>query len=282
MKKAIIGAFAVAPLAVGGAIYFAQGDNLRQSDYALTSGTGEALVMIPAFSQQWLDVTNTLYLETNGFEGTPVWLEVPQTYNLNASISGATDILVNAVEQRWADNDFDASDPLYIFGYSQASVVAGLAEQQIHADYPDIPKDALHFVLVGDSAAANTGFLSQFIPWLNSFFPESWRQPIDDFLMQLLKQFNADSVFGEITPNDLYSTDVYTLTGDGWANWGDGANASGMFSQHLAYLGLTPDEIASATTVEDGLTDYHVIDSADVDFFSAYTNALDVAVAPFI
>jgi hypothetical protein len=253
----------------------------------LTSGTGDALVMIPAFNQEWLDVTNKLYLEPNGFDGTANYLQVPETYDLNASVSGATQILVDKVESMYAAGDFGPDNPLWIFGYSQAAVVAGIAEQKL-ADAgipiagPDGSGAALHFVLVGDSAAANTGFVNQFIPWLNSFFPESWRQSIDDFLMQILKEFNADSVFGDVTPNDLYPTDVYTLTGDGWANWDDGTNTSGMFSQHLAYLGLTPDEIASATTVQDGLTDYHIIDSADVDFLSALSNALQIGVSPFI
>jgi hypothetical protein len=279
MNKTPFGTFLAVPSIVGALVYSTPMGNIFRSDYALTS---EALVMIPAFNQQWLDVTNQLYLEPNGFDGTPTYLQVPETYDLNGSVKGATDILVNAIEQRWGDHDFSETDPLYVFGYSQASVVAGLAEQQLHVDDPDIPSDALHFVLVGDSASAQGGFLNEFLPWLNQFFPESWQQSVDDFVTQLFTQFNAGSVLGAVTPDDLYPTDVYTLTGDGWANWADGTNTSGMFSQHLAYLGLTPEEINSATEVQDGLTNYFTIDSADVDFLSAYTNALEIGVSPFM
>lgn len=279
MKKTIIGAFVAAPLVIGGAAYLASANTVHHSDYALTS---DALVMIPAMNQEWLNVTNQLYLEPNGFDGTPTFLQVPETYDLNSSVNGAVQILVNKIESLYnADpNEFDASNQIYVFGYSQAAVVAGIAEQQLHD--AGIPSDDLHFVLVGDSAAANTGFLNQFIPWLNSLFPESWQQSVDDFLMQMLSQFNADSVFGDVTPNNLYPTDVYTLTGDGWANWDDGLNTSGMFSQHLAYLGLTPQEIASATETTDDLTHYFTIDSANVDFFSALSNALQIGVSPFM
>jgi hypothetical protein len=279
VKKTIIGAFVAASLVIGGAAYLASANTVHHSDYALTS---DALVMIPAMNQEWLNVTNQLYLEPNGFDGTPTFLQVPETYDLNSSVNGAVQILVNKIESLYnADpNEFDASNQIYVFGYSQAAVVAGIAEQQLHD--AGIPSDDLHFVLVGDSAAANTGFLNQFIPWLNSLFPESWQQSVDDFLMQMLSQFNADSVFGDVTPNNLYPTDVYTLTGDGWANWDDGLNTSGMFSQHLAYLGLTPQEIASATETTDDLTHYFTIDSANVDFFSALSNALQIGVSPFM
>jgi hypothetical protein len=72
----------------------------------------------------------------------------------------------------------------------------------------------------------------------------------------------------------LYPTDVYTLTGDGWANWDNGANIPGMFFDHLAYLDLSPAEIANATLTTDGLTDYFTIDSASVDIWSALWNEL--------
>jgi hypothetical protein len=279
MNKAAIGTSLAVPSIVGALVCSTPANIVFRSDYALAS---EGLVMIPAFNQQWLDITNELYLEPNGFDGTPTYLQVPETYDLNGSVKGATDILVNAIEQRWSDHDFSETDPLYIFGYSQASVVAGLAEPQLEAY--GIPSDALHFVLVGDSASGHGGFLNEFLPWLNQFFPDSWQQSVDDFVTQLFTQFKAGSVLGAVTPNDLYPTDVYTLTGDGWANWDDGTNTSGMFSQHLAYLGLSPEEINSATSVmdPDSLTDYHIIDSADVDFLSAFTNALEIGVSPLM
>ena len=49
-----------------------------------------------------------------------------------------------------------------------------------------------------------------------------------------------------LTPDDLYPTQVFSLSGDGWANYDNGANDLGMYSDHLEYLGLTSQEIASA------------------------------------
>jgi hypothetical protein len=50
-----------------------------------------------------------------------------------------------------------------------------------------------------------------------------------------------------------------------------------MFIDHLEYLGLTPQEVASATETTDGLTDYFTIDSADVDGISALWNTIELA-----
>jgi hypothetical protein len=80
-------------------------------------------------------------------------------------------------------------------------------------------------------------------------------------------------VLGSTTPDNLYPTDVYTLSGDGWANYDDGQNLLGMFTDHLEYLGLTPAEIASATESTHGLTDYYSIESADVDGTLAFLNS---------
>lgn len=266
-KTAIISAFA-APFIAGTAAYSATLDDVHQSDYALTS---EALVMIPAENQEWLDVTNTLYLEPHGFDGTPTWLQVPETYDLDASVNGAQNILIDAIESRWDAGEFSVDDPLYIFGYSQAAVVGGMVQQDLY-DY-GIPSDALHFILVGDSASAHGGFLNEFIDWL----PEWMRQ----FMVEYIQLNNAGSVLGEVTPNDFYPTDVYTLTGDGWANWDDGANMAGLFTDHLAYLGLTPEEVDSATALTDGLTTYWTIDSADVDMWSALWNGFLIGISPF-
>jgi hypothetical protein len=157
-------------------------------------------------------------------------------------------------------------DPLYIFGYSQGAVVASLAEQQL-ADY-GIPQNDLHFVLVGDSASADGGFLNTFIDSL----PESWRQ----LTIDTLAAFGVGNVFGVVTPDNLYPTTVYSLSGDGWTNWDNGANALGMFTDHLEYRGLTPDEVGSATlTLADHLIDYYTINSAAVDSFTALWNALE-------
>lgn len=68
-------------------------------------------------------------------------------------------------------------------------------------------------------------------------------------------------------PADLYPADIYTIQGDAWADWPSNISTSlradwdavyGLLL-HEDYLGLTPQEIASATSSIDGLTDYFTI-----------------------
>ena len=118
-----------------------------------------------------------------------------------------------------------------------------------------VPQQDLNFVMVGDSASAEGGFLNSFIDSL----PESWQQPTTELLAQLGV---TPPILGATTPDNLYPTEVYSLTGDGWTNWDDGANTYGMFTEHLEYLGLTSAEIATATETTDDLTKYFTIDDA--------------------
>lgn len=241
-------------------------------DFDLTS---EALVMISAMNQYWLDLSKDRYLVPNGFpeDGTATFLQVPQTNDLNASLRDATDILVAAIQDRWDAGQFDADDPLYVFGYSQASVTAGLAQLQL-AEY-GIPTEALHFVLVGNSAAEG-GFLTGFMETLLSWIPESWRDDVADLAAEIFKMLRVDDAMGQMTPNDLYPTDVYVLTSDGFTNWAGGTNLAGMFSDHLAYLGLSAEEVAGATLNPDigsDLTRYFMIDTGDVNMFQALMNS---------
>ena len=142
-----------------------------------------------------------------------------------------------------------------------------MAEQQL-SDY-GIPSDDLHFVLVGDSASADVGFLNTYVESL-----PTWLQP---FATEMLEPKLGD-VLGATTPDNLYPTDVYTLSGDGWANWDDGANILGMLSTHLEYLGMTSAEVNSATlSLVDGLTNYFTINSADVNAFDALWDGLIIA-----
>ncbi|WP_125079762.1 PE-PPE domain-containing protein [Mycobacterium sp. P7213] len=283
MKKMRVGALLGAPLVAAPTLIGAASGAATVPDtdhqilqYGLAA---EALVMIPAMNQDWLDLSKELYLVPNGFapDGTATFLQVPETNDLNASISGATQILVEAIAQRWNDGEFSSTDPLYVFGYSQADVAAGLAAEQLHAQYPDMPLDALHFVLVGDSAAEG-GFLSGFMPTLLQWIPESWHADVINMVYQFAELMHVDSVIGLVTPSDLYTTDVYSLSSDGFANWDNGQQMAGMFSDHLAYLGLTPTEIAGATEDVIGNTTYHMIDSADVNMFQALLNSLDMII----
>ncbi|MEO8814101.1 MAG: PE-PPE domain-containing protein [Mycobacterium sp.] len=285
MNKAIIGACFAAPMVMAPLIVAAPGASLpaaglQRLGYSLTS---EALVMIPSMNQDWLDLSKSLYLVPNGFpeDSVPTFLQVPETGDLNASLAGAQAILIDAIETRWTDGNFSADDPLYVFGYSQNAVAAGLTEQ--HLSEFGIPQDALHFVMVGDSASSQGGFLSGFVDTLLKFFPESWRPDVTQLIEQFAQAAHIDSSIGLITPDNLYPTDVYTLTGDGFANWDDGANLGGLFWDHLAYLGLTPDEINTAgEPFKDGLTNYFTIDSGNVDMLTALMNSFDMVASPFV
>jgi hypothetical protein len=265
MNKAVASRVLAVPLLISGSLYSMSINNVYRRDYALTSS--EALVLIPLANQLYADAADTLYLEPNGFDGTATNFVVPEPSNLVASVAPGVRELVQAVESQYSAGDFSASDPLYIFGYSQGAIEASLAEQQL-ADY-GIPENALHFVMVGDSASAEGGFLNTFVGSL----PESWQQPA----AELLTQLGVSPVIGVTTPDNLYPTDVYSLSGDGWANWDNGANLLGMFTDHLEYLGLTPAEISSATLSTVGLTDYYTISSASVDGLSALWNTLMLA-----
>lgn len=274
MNKTAISTFFAAPLVVAGSVYLTPVSNVYHTNYALTSE--EALIMIPVENQEYADAATSLYLDPNGFDGTTTTtVDIPE-FILGMSPDETVDIdvqdLVAAVENQFNAGVVDATDPLYIFGYSQCAVVAGLAEQQL-ADY-GIPSSDLHFVLVGDSASADGGFLSTFVDSL-----PAWLQ---QFTTDFLADFGYGDLLGLTTPDDLYPTDVYSLSADGWANWDDGANVVSMWLDHLEYLGLTPDEVSSATlSFADNLTDYISIDSADINGLSALWDGLMIAASVF-
>jgi hypothetical protein len=243
------------------------------SDVLLTSSDrNDALVLIPAENQEYADVANALYLEPNGFDGAATVFITPDAGNEVQNVAPGVQELVQTIESDYTAGDLSAADPLYVFGYSAGAVEEGLAEQQL-SDF-GVPTDDLHFVMVGDSASAEGGFLNSVIDSL----PESEQQSTTE-LFALLGV--TAPVLGATTPDNLYPTDVYSLTADGWTNWDDGANTYGMFTDHLEYLGLTPAEIATATETTDGLTDYYTIDNSNVNDLEALYNqfllALDIA-----
>jgi hypothetical protein len=232
----------------------------------------DALVLIPAENQEYADVANALYLEPNGFNGAATVFLTPDVGNEVQNVMPGVQALVQTIEADYTAGDLSAADPLYVFGYSEGAVEEGLAEQQLH-DF-GIPTDDLHFIMVGDSASAEGGFLNTFIDSL----PESEQQSTTELFAQLGL---TAPVLGATTPDNLYPTDAYSLTTDGWTNWDGGANTYGMFTDHLEYLGLTPAEIATATETTDGMTHYFTINDANVNDLEALYNqfllALDIA-----
>jgi hypothetical protein len=287
MRKTFAGAALTVPLLMTAVLYPTSGTTnsaanakFSPAKYRLTSGeelltdSNDALVLVPVANDAYAEAADYLYLAPNGFDGTAANFTVPETSGLVTSIEPGVQSLVQTIESDYAAGDLSSTDPLYVFGYSQGAVIAGMAEQQLAAD--QIPADDLHFVMVGDSASAEGGFLNSFV----DSFPQSWQQPLTELLTL---EGVAPPVLGAVTPDDLYPTDVYTLSGDGWANWDGGTNILGMFIDHLAYLDLSPSEIAGATEVTDDLTNYFTIDSANVDFWSALWNEIlvELNIVPF-
>jgi hypothetical protein len=275
MKKAIVSALLAAPTLMAGAAYLTPTHNVQHLDYKLVD---DALVIIPVDNPAYADAAANLYLEPNGFvpaadDSNVLTLDMPEVVSggtLNDAVNQGVASLVSTVEADYNAGDM-ADGPLYVFGYSQSDVVMGMAEQQIAAyDSGAIKPDDLNFVMVGDSASAEGGFLNAFIDEM----PASW-QP---YIVDAFKEFGADAVLGQVTPDNYYPTEVYSLSGDGWTNYDNGLNDAGLFSDHLEYLGLTSQEIASAgAPLVDDMTQYFTIQDSMVNSLEALWTQLQIA-----
>jgi hypothetical protein len=277
MNKTAIGALLAAPPVIAGSIFLAPTHRVVHADYKLVDD--EALVIIPVDNPAYADAAANLYLHAAGFQIDPDYanvstLDMPEVVSgggLNDAVNYGVNELVSAIEADYTAHDFGDGDPLYVFGYSQSSVVMGMAEQQL-ATYDNgvIKPDDLNFVMVGDSASAEGGFLNTFL----NEFPTSW-QP---YIVDLFKDFGADEVLGQVTPDSYFPTEVYSLSGDGWSIYDNGLNNAGLFSDHLEYLGLTPQEIMSAgTPVIDDMTHYFTIQDSMVNSLEALLTQLQIA-----
>jgi hypothetical protein len=277
MNKIAISALFAGPAIVAGALSLTPTDIVRHYDYKLVD---EGLVIIPVNNQEFADAAANLYLAHSGMDVLPDYSnvstldmpEVVQGGTLDDAISQGEASLVSTIENDVSTEGISATNPLYVFGYSQSDVVMGDAETQLAAD--GIPSQDLVFVMVGDSASAEGGFLNSYIDSL-----PSWEQP---WVIDAFQAFGAGDVLGDTTPTGLYRTDVYGLSGDGWANYDGGANDLGMYSDHLEYLGLTSTEIASAgQPVVDGTgqfaTDYFTIQDSMVNSLEALWTQLQIA-----
>jgi PE-PPE domain len=249
----VLTAVLTSPLAFGDA-----DDPLAGSDTAIILGG----TLEPTPSTSFAQAAEDLYLHPLGFDdgatsstvcdmiGTDPCaapLQVLTTPELiqQSTLTDADDVTL-AVENEFTANPgaFTAEDPLTIFGYSQSATAESIAMTQLAED--GIPSADLHFVFIGDPSlpggiGANTN----------------------------------------VTPDDLYPATIYTLDGDGVADYQQDITAGGqldalynLFTTHAEYLGLTPTEIANATTSIDGdLTNIDISD--DINGFSAFFGALD-------
>jgi len=257
-------------------------DPLSGSDTAIILGGTTEPTPDTAFAQ----AAENLFLNPLGFDGgatsstvcdmvgtdpcaAPLQvLTTPELIQQGPSSLTAADDVTLAVENEFNANPgaFSAEDPLTIFGYSQSATAESIAMTQIN-DYSvahgdSIPSADLHFVFIGDPSLADTGVWPNLVADMDGIFGTSLTNT-------LLTDLGIDGVLGNVTPDDLYPTTIYTLAGDGVADFqpdfesgGLLGDIEGLFVQHVEYLGLTPEEVANATTSTDDLiTNVDISDS---------------------
>jgi len=189
-------------------------------------------------------------------------LTTPELIQQGPSSLTAADDVVLAVQNEFNANPgaFSAEDPLTIFGYSQSATAESIAMSRLEAD--GIPSQDLHFVFIGDPSLADTGVWPNIVADMDSVLGSSLTNT-------LLTDLGIDGVLGNVTPDDLYPTTIYSLDGDGVAQFqqdfesgGLLGDIEGLFVQHVEYLGLTPDEVANATTsIDDLITNVDISDN---------------------
>jgi hypothetical protein len=263
-------------------------DPLSGSDTAIILGGTFESTPSTAFAQTAED----LYLNPLGFDGgatsstvcdmvgtdpcsAPLQvLTTPELIQQGPSSLTAADDVTLAVENEFnADpGAFSPEHPLTIFGYSQSATAESIAMTQLEA--AKIPSADLHFVFIGDPSLAETGVWPNLVTDLDGIFGTSLTTTI-------LTDLGFDGVLGNVTPDNLYPATIYTLDGDGVADWQPDFNSEGLldsltalFVQHVDYLGLTPTQIADATTSTDvDLTNIDISDN--INSLDAFIGALD-------
>jgi hypothetical protein len=255
-------------------------DSLAGSDTAIILGGTTEPTPSTAFAQ----AAENLFLNPMGFDGgatgstvcdmvgtdpcaAPLQvLTTPELIQQGPSSLTAADDVTLAVENEFNANPgaFNADHPLTIFGYSQSATAESIAMSRLEAD--GIPSQDLHFVFIGDPSLADTGVWPNIVADMDSVLGSSLTNT-------LLTDIGINGVLGNVTPDDLYPTTIYSLDGDGVAQFqqdfesgGLLQDIEGLFVQHVEYLGLTPEEVANATTSTDDLI-------TNVDIPDSFNNA---------
>jgi hypothetical protein len=286
MVAAAAGA-ALAPLARAEGDLLVPNDPLAGSDTAIILGGTTEPTPSTAFAQAAED----LYLHPLGFDDGATYstvcdmvgtdpcsaplqvLTTPELIQQGPSSLTAADDVVLAVENEiHADpGASDADHPLTIFGYSQSATAESIAMTRL--EDAGIPSDYLHFVFIGDPSLPE-GVWPNLVPDLDALLGTSLTNT-------LLTDVGLDGVLGNVTPDTLYPTTIYTLDGDGVADFQPDFNEGGLlepivrlFTTHVEYLGLTPAEVADATTTVDHLITNIDISDADVNNVDAWLSAV--------
>ncbi len=263
--------------------------NVRRLCAALLAGTGAGLLSLPSLmgpsvahgdtddvpfyvmggsglptpSQDLIDTLQSLYFPSvANFAGQPTFSDVapqalytPEQFypvtgiyqeTLGTSVSQGVGILDNEIASQ-----LSAGNPVDIFGASQSAVIASLEMEQLeHSD----PSANASFVLIGDLMNPNGGIFERF-----------------DGLS--LPSLGID--FYGATPADDFTTTIYTLEYDGYADFpkypldilSDLNAIEGINVVHGDYLTLTPADLADAVQLAtSGSTDttYYLIPVDDL------------------
>jgi PE-PPE domain len=263
--------------------------NFRRLGSALLAGTGAGLLSLPSLlgpsiahgdaddvpfyvmggsglptpSQDLIDTLQSLYFPSvANFSGQPTFSDIdPQalytpeqfypvtgTYQetLATSVSQGVGILDNEIASQ-----LSAGNPVDIFGASQSAVIASLEMEQLEQSDPSANAS---FVLIGDLMNPNGGIFERF-----------------DGLS--LPSLGID--FYGATPADDFTTTIYTLEYDGYADFpkypldilSDLNAIEGINVVHGEYLTLTPADLADAVQLAtSGSTDttYYLIPVDDL------------------
>ncbi len=253
-------------------------DPLAGSDTAIILGGTTEPTPDTAFAQAVED----LYLHPLGFDDSATYstvcdmvgtdpcaaplqvLTTPELIQQGPSSLTAADDVVLAVENEFTANPdaFSAEDPLTIFGYSQSATAESIAMTQLEED--GIPSDDLHFVFIGDPSLPG-GIWPNLEPDMDALFGSTTTNTI-------LTDLGFDGVLGNLTPDDLYPATIYSLDTDPVPNFQEVFETKGLggalldifgFGPHGEYVGLTPDQVADATTTTNG--DLTLVDISDGD-----------------
>jgi PE-PPE domain len=286
---AAVGAMVGMAGAVNSAAAYADVDGpLAGSETAIIlGGTGE-----PMPSTEFAQAAEDLYLHPLGFDngatdsmvcdmiGTdpcsaPLQvLTTPELFQQGpSSFTGADDVVLAVENEFNADPAaFSPEHPLTIFGYSQSATAESIAMSRLEA--AGIPSADLHFVFIGDPSTPVTGVWSNLEPDMDSTLGTS----TTNYLLNLL---DLNSTLGNVTPDDLYPATIYSFELDPVSNFQQVFEVKGLFGAlldilgpHVEYLGLTPAEIADATTVIDGDLTFVNISDSGVNNADAWLTAL--------
>jgi hypothetical protein len=287
-KVAIVGMFVGAASAASLQAAHADADDpLAGSDTAIILGGTFQPTPSTAFAQTAED----LYLHPLGFDDGATYstvcdmvgtdpcaapLQVLTTPELiqqgPSTLTAASDVVLAVENELNADpGAFSAEHPLTIFGYSQSAAAESIAMTQL--EQAGIPSDDLHFVMIGDPSLPG-GIYPNLEPDLDAVLGPSTTNT-------LLTDLGFNAVLGNLTPDNLYPATIYTLDGDGAPDFQQDFTAGGLLGvvegvvdEHAVYLGLTPTQIADATTSTDG--DLTLVDiSNDINSFDALIGAID-------